>query len=112
MIFLPIEPGEPFQEFSTTIEGQTYGFAFQWNERRGIWSMSIFESNGAAIATGLSVVVGIYIGNTRPHPLFSSGVFVVRTAGKLVDPGFNELGVTAFVAFISMSELVAQLAAG
>lgn len=67
---------------------------FRWNEREGYWYLSIADSNGVDVATGIKIVI-----NT---PLLRRCVSAGRPTGELIaldaatntsgDPGLNELG--------------------
>ena len=44
---------------STTLEGVSYQFVFDWNSRTDRWTMSIYNEDNTPIVTGVTLAIGI-----------------------------------------------------
>lgn len=107
---LPVQPGEPDQEFSTNIEGERYLFRFRWNARDAAWFMDIRESDDDPVVLGVKVVIGVWLGVWSVHQLFLQGVFVAYdTSGELRDATFEDFGTRVHVVWYNTAERATEL---
>lgn len=78
--------------FETELEGVIFKFAFQWNERDSHWYMTLADSEGAAIVSGIKVVARTPllrgISDARRPP---GDIMAYDTTGA-GDPGLEDLG--------------------
>lgn len=117
MLILPFKPSIGHYDFDTDIDEKTYHFDVQWNARdnidrvtgiaRGSWYFDVFEQDGkTAIALGVKIVLGGYLGRRTNHPLFRRGVFVaVDTTGKGRDALFDDMGTRVVVKYYTALEI-------
>lgn len=119
MLILPFRPSIGHYDFDTDIEDRTYIFDVQWNARdnvdpntgvaRGAWYFDVREQDGAAIALGIKIVLGTYLGRRLNHPLFRRGVLLaIDTAGgegRGRDAGFDDLGTRVIVKYYTTVEI-------
>jgi hypothetical protein len=54
---LPVKNAMPDFQFTSDFEGVSYTLRFTWNERAGVWSMSIGDAQGNVIVGGIAIVV-------------------------------------------------------
>jgi hypothetical protein len=100
---ITLVPGDPEQRVQITLDGVGYTLRARWNSRDdedlGAWYLDAWDRNGTTpIAWGVKLVLGIRLGATAQHPLFSGGgMFLVD--GRAPDdpnrgqnPRLNELG--------------------
>ena len=82
--------------FQSTLDSIVYRFSLQFNTREGFWYLSIFDSSGTAIRSGIKVVVN--------WPLLARAVEEAAPLGRLFafdprdipeDPGLTDLGDSA-----------------
>ena len=99
---LPLEPSNPNQRFSTTLDSEEFVLDVHWNERAAAWFMNIYAVDGTLIAGGLKLVIGTLIGSRATSAKFPKGYFVVAdTSGQRKDATLDDLGTRVGVAFYS-----------
>ena len=54
---LPVKSVMPDFQFTTDFEGVAYTLRFTWNERGGVWSMTIGDAQANPIVQGIPLVV-------------------------------------------------------
>lgn len=83
-------------EAQVPIGDALYTFAYNWNasaKTSGLWSLGVYDDQDEAIIVGCRIVLGIPIGRTSTHDLFTSGrIVAVDMTGKHVEPGLYDLG--------------------
>lgn len=84
----------PFCEQTTTLDGTPYVLEFRYNQREGVWYVSVSTIDGGVIVSGIKVVPGV--------PLLRKVIDARRPPGELVaftnsdddsPPGASELGI-------------------
>lgn len=105
-IVLPFVPSIGRYRFGTVIEETQYLFDVRWNTRDLAWYFDLREADETIIASGLKIVLGIFIGRQSTHPLFDDGVFVAHDeSGQEKDAGYDDLGTRVLVKFITKLEI-------
>lgn len=104
--FLPCQSTLPHFTFQCDLDGVTYGFEFEWNERVGAWFMSIYDVNGTPLLSSLRVVVGFPLAaRSRYMTAMPPGAFVATdTSGQNQDPGLSDLGNRVQILYFSTVE--------
>jgi len=104
---LPInQEGAQFQ-FSTELDGTTFGLLFRWNDRVGQWSMDVLDGEGVAIVTGIRVVLDVpllsrYRGLAATPP---GDIIAVDTSGTQTEAGFEDIGRRVVLYYLSQEEI-------
>lgn len=107
---LPITPSNPFYEFSTPVDGVAYWFRFRWNSRLELWHMDVLEEDKTPIITGVTIVLGAYLGRASVHKLFMNNIFVARAPKKdFREAGFDDFGARVLLYVFSRDEAVAEI---
>lgn len=110
MIIVPFIPSVPAYEFSLDIDGVSYTFDVRWNGRASAWYVDVLLSDGTAVARGIKIVLGAYLGRGRLHELFQLGVFVARdTSGDQRDATLDDLGTRVEVVYVPIDEAIGRL---
>lgn len=112
MQLLPFKSNVPHDRFSTTLDGSMYSFAVNWNHRDEAWYFDVFDEQSAAIARGVKIVLGAYLGRgaRSRHALFRDGAFVAHDlSGANLDAGWRDLGTRVVVVYYTQSDLAAAL---
>ncbi len=89
-----VSGGLAHYQIDTTLGGRPFTLVFRWNGRDGAWYMDVLRTDQTAIAHGLKLVMGTFIGS-RSADADMPGVFVVRDSSQTyVDAGFDDIGYT------------------
>lgn len=93
MIYLPIQQGRAFFQHRAELEGTYYVLDFAWNERAGLWFMSVLTDAGDPRVHGIAIVARRlllrrfkYRGGLPPGDL----AFIDLT-GTIAAPDFTQL---------------------
>ncbi|MFZ5440457.1 MAG: phage baseplate plug family protein [Myxococcota bacterium] len=107
MIQLPITQSSSHFSFATELDGRTWQFTFRWNHRAEQWVMSIADSEGNQVLTGLRVVIDFpLLARFRGREALPAGDIVARrTSGAKADPGFEDLGRSVQLYYLSADDL-------
>lgn len=96
--------------FGTTIESTAYLFDVRWNTLDAAWYFDVLEADETPIATGLKIVLGVFIGRTSTHELFSDGAFLAfDQSGAERDATYDDLGTRVVVKYLTRLELSRRL---
>jgi hypothetical protein len=52
------DPKKPIYSQVTGLDGSEYQLVFEWNQRNGFWYLTLRNTNGADIVSGLQLVTG------------------------------------------------------
>jgi len=77
LLTLPIDPVQPDQEFSISLDGTIYILGFQLNHRSKRWFMRISQENGTLLVSGVPLVISYSLLNRFKKPGMPPGDFVV-----------------------------------
>lgn len=105
MILIPIAPESEHERYDVALEGTTYTLDLDWNERAGLWflSLSLPTAEGS---TSLMAACACVVG----HPLTLGLATDNWTGGQLIvegdrDPERNDWGTHAKLYYVSRTEL-------
>jgi hypothetical protein len=100
--------GYPDMTIRCAIEGVTYAFAWLWNERESTWYVSIADSEGDPIVSGVRVVLNAdLIGRTTDSRLPDGKILVKDITGATDEPDRDTLGQNVLVVYVSTAEIEA-----
>lgn len=115
MTRLPVLQAGSWFQFSTELDGVTFGFAFRWNEREGNWYVSLLDGDGNALVSGRKIVVGAGLFRAyraNPKVMQSGDVYVIDTDAGVttgdvlgIDPGYSDLGSRVVLTYATDAEL-------
>lgn len=92
-ITLPVRSDIPAYQFQIELEGTTYFFDFEWNERADCWTMDISNSDEVLLIAGIKLTCGFSLLEKFIIDGLPLGDFLLLdTTGKNLDPSANELG--------------------
>jgi hypothetical protein len=92
--------------FEMELDGVTFGFTFNWNERAGAWFFSIADVNGVPLLSGRRVVVNFpLLARFRDPRLPAGDLEAVDTSGEKLDPGLADLGARVRLLYMPIAEL-------
>ena len=90
---IPLPQNESNFDQLETLDGSDYIFHFLWNERNSHWYMTIRDSAGDDIVTGIKVVADIpLVVHETDERLFPGSLWCVDMTGAGVDPGLRDFG--------------------
>lgn len=89
-------PTEPFTTQSTSLEGRSYKFTFDWNSRSDRWVMDIDTEDGDPVIHGAVLVIGIDLLRTVPSTLDTSPPGQLFLAGT-DDPTFDTISSVSLI---------------
>jgi hypothetical protein len=110
--------------FSTSVDDTEYLFRVYWNPRdedeehglEGAWYFDVSELDGTPggtpVATGVKVVLGVFLARTTRHPLTRRGVlYALDTTGQGREATFDDLGWRVLLLWIPEVEVLGALQA-
>lgn len=83
---------DPSQTFTTTLEGQVYGFRVIYNTRYedlGVWTFTL-EQNSQTILAGIPIVLGVDL--LQQYPISLKNLYAVNIENKILDATKDNLG--------------------
>ncbi len=109
MVQLDLTPDAevPFFGLQTTLDGVDYDFAFAWNDRRSVWTLTMKTMAGEALCTSQVLKHGRNLLSRCISPNRPAGILFVwcNTPADLSAPGVGDLGGRAGVYYASADEL-------
>lgn len=106
-IDLPVNQTGSWFQFSTELDGVTYGFEFRWNEREGFWFCTLRDGEGNALVSGRKVVLGSLFRKYRSRAgvFQAADVYAVDTGAGDVDAGYADLGRRVLIVYGTDAEV-------
>jgi hypothetical protein len=90
---IPVRGDLPSHTVKVTLDGRKYGLAFRWSERESAWYMSISLEDATPIASGIKVVLGMYLNARLAREDAPPGLFMAYdTSGEDQEAGETDLG--------------------
>ena len=98
---IPTSTVESNYEQVVTLDGTDFILRFLWNERDSHWYLTIRDSAGDDIATGLKVVADVPFDAHETDDRRPAGqLWTVDTTGVGEDPGLRDLGRRVLLAYV------------
>lgn len=106
-IILPTRTDSARYSFEIDLEGDTFTFSFEWNDRDDGWYMSVADATGENVIAGRRVVVGYPLINIYRDARMPKGAIEAVDTGSTGDePGFGDLGDRVKLLYTPSTELV------
>lgn len=98
--------------FVTSLDDTNYRFRVYWNYRDRAWYFDVAEADGTAIATGVKVVLGVFLARTVAHRLTRDGaLFAYDTTRSGREAGPTDIGHRVLVIHVTEDEILASMIA-
>jgi len=90
---LPTRTDTPRYRFTIELDGQSFIFTFEWNDRDSGWYLSISDVNEVPLVSGVRVVLNVPLLDRYLDPRLPAGRFAaIDTSGTDTEAGFADLG--------------------
>ena len=87
ILFLPVTKDEPYYQFKTDLEDNTYYFEFRYNSRSLKWTMAILDDELNYIKSGIPIFTGLdLLSKYNDENLPAGTLLVVNYANSVTDP--------------------------
>ena len=107
MAVLEIPTRSDIESYSFTIdlEQVTYGFAFHYNARMGVWLFDISSADGTILYSGIPIYVNQIPLARFVNPLLPHGnILFIDTSGAELNPGESDLGTRVLMIYVDSTE--------
>ncbi|WP_448510308.1 phage baseplate plug family protein [Immundisolibacter sp.] len=92
-VTLPVRTDLPAYDFSIILDGETFIFSFEWNERGSYWTMDVLDSEGNHLVAGVRMTTGVnLLAQYRNENLPKGSLFLLDTRGFNDDPQVDNFG--------------------
>ncbi|ODN41182.1 phage baseplate plug family protein [Piscirickettsia litoralis] len=106
MIEIPLSSKLPNYTQTTSLEGTAYKFDVRWNTRDETWRISIADTDGNAILSGLKLLPYSPLIQRYKLTNFISGELVgINTANQYEPPTRNNLGTDFKLFYLTQDEI-------
>ncbi len=109
MVQLDLTPSAdtPFFTHETTLDGKDYVFDFAWNERRGLWAVSMFTKSGEVLFKSQIIKHGRNLTSRTRSLNAPAGVIFAwsNTPADETPPKVDELGGRVSIYYATADEL-------
>jgi hypothetical protein len=93
MLVLPTRTDTARYSFETELDGKTFTFEFEWNDRDLGWYMTILDASGVTLLAGRRVVIRAPLtGRYRDSRLPPGHLEAIDTSGADAEAGYGDLG--------------------
>ncbi len=99
-VVIPTRTDLASYEMQIELGGDLFTLALHWNTRAATWFLDVADEDGAAIATGVAVVIGwplLRLVQTTGAP--AGHLLAVDTTGRDDPPGLEDLGDRVLLVF-------------
>jgi hypothetical protein len=113
MLILPTYDAPRYTE-SVTLDGASYRFGFEWNDRAAAWFLSVLTDAGVPIISGVRITVRFpFLSRYRIDGLPPGMLECIDTINSDTDPAYLDLleGGRCILAYTPVADLQAALAA-
>lgn len=106
MLQLPLLPNTSAYDMIVQLDGLSYRFAYQWNDRTASWYVSISTFNNEPILRQLRVVHKWPLYSRYRDPRLPPGmIFCVDMADSGQGPTFESMGVNTLLMYYTSADL-------
>ncbi len=100
-LLLPVRCEVPFSYFDVDLEGASYTIETRWNERAGLWFLSVSDKDGVPISAGRAVVLGAdLLGKTVDARRPPGVILAIDSTGEDIEAGRDDLGARVQILYI------------
>lgn len=106
VLIIPVRKAQSHQRFQVELDRVTFNLTLHWNQREGYWYLTVADSAGAAIASGLKIVANWpLLRRIASHTAPKGEIMALDPTGKLGDPGLEDLGSTFPLVYLEEADL-------
>lgn len=106
---IPLAPGVYNYTFGVALDNIQYSMHVYWNDKDAAWFFDLSTAAGRAIATGIKIVLGAFLGRTINEAPFSTGVIAaVDSSGAEKDAGLDDMGSRVLLYYVPATDLLAN----
>jgi len=110
-LILPMQRGAARFEFEIDLEGESFFFRFEWNDRAGSWFFDVLTVDQEPLVSGVKVVLGIPLLNRYRDPRLPLGMLeAIDTSDSGAEAAFADLGDRVLLLYTLSSEIPPGLA--
>ena len=103
---IPTKTDLPRYDFEIELEGATYTFSFDWNDRDEGWYLSVFNAAKNPLIQGRRIVIQYPLLDPHRDSQLPPGVLLADdTSGQNIEPGFEDLGGRVKLLYFSSAEI-------
>ncbi len=102
---VPLRTSIPAFTQRTSLDGVTFEFGFNWNERESAWYMSVADTDGLTLRDGVRMALSwpllLSVADAR-RP--GGELYLIDVDGTGVEAGLDDLGVRAVLIYVTAAE--------
>lgn len=107
-VTIPLRNDVPHYSLEVELDGRLFTLTFLWNVANLSWYMSIDDSDGNRVASGIRLVDGLPLGGRLKDSRMPAGRLVMQdTVGQNKDAFFSDLGTRCLLLYYSAAEIEA-----
>ena len=110
MIQIPtLIDGTRSYQIQTELDGTTFEFVFNWNDREGRWYFDLNDISSNPLVSGRAVVLNTsLLGYLRATPSYPAGdLMVIDTSDSNIDASLTDLGDRVIMIYIPIADISA-----
>ena len=98
---IPVDPDLVAQKFKISLDGVTYTFDLDFNDRSGRYRLNIFDTQENELIFGIPMLINYdLLKYHKYNPLLPQGtLFLVNLEEDNVDPGIDDLGSSVIMVY-------------
>ncbi len=101
---IPLSQVESNYPLMVTMDDVDFILYLLWNERDGHWFMTIRDSAGSDIVSGVKVVVNIpLVVHETDGRIFPGQLWAIDTTGSETDPGLRDFGTRVKLIYVDLA---------
>ena len=105
LVLPTLSDGTTDYRFSTTLDGSTYQFQFDFNGRDGFWYFMLLDANGVQLCARKVVVGFPLIARFSNTALPPGSIYAVDTSGQQAEAGLTDLGTRVLLLYFPWADL-------
>ena len=106
MIEIVIEQITPRFSQEVELDGRTYRFTFEWNDRDASWTFNLADVDGVEHLQGVRVSVGLPLIARFRNPALPPGILeAIDTTDSNLDPLYGDLGSRVALVYTPVADL-------
>lgn len=108
-LLLPVDSSSTAYSFEAALDGTSFLFTVNWNERDLSWYISISDTDGINLIGDVRLAVGSELLHLVQDPVRKpqGAIVVYDTTADQIDPGRNDLGDRVRIGYLTAAEVAA-----
>lgn len=92
--------------FAVQLDGTTFNFEFNWNDRQGAWFFNLLDIANTPLLMGRKVVLNLPMISEFVDPAFPLGdLMATDNSGQNIPPGLTDLGSRVIMVYFAQADL-------